>query len=203
MQRLQRTCAIGLLLLAGQAALSLAAERDPRRLPDVDASAVTASAVSSSVLAPEAAHRQVDVVLGADGLFCGVLVDWQGQPLCDAAVGVWHEGTMIAFTQTDTRGHFTFTGIRPGLHAVVAGRSSRLVHAWPSDAAPAAAGTMAAIASDDPRIGGQLLATGMAGLAVRNMRHDPAAGPALAEYPEPEAARVAARPGDDAEPPSR
>ena len=88
--------------------------------------------------APEAS-RIVDVALGPQGTFQGVLVDAQGTAMSGAEVLLLRGAAPAETAETDPQGRFAFCGLHGGVYGVVAGGTVQVCRLWAPGTAPPAA----------------------------------------------------------------
>jgi hypothetical protein len=133
------------------------------------------TALPACCLAAEAAQpaqaeplpQVVDVALGGGGLLRGQVVDTQGAPLKDTPVSVWFANHQVATTTADENGQFSVSGLRGGVHQVVAGQGSGVYRLWTAEAAPPTAKSGTLI------IPGQTVVRGQNGYPVRSILQSP------------------------------
>jgi hypothetical protein len=80
----------------------------------------------------------MDLRLSGSGTLAGQVVDDQGKPV-RTDVLVTYGGMVVAKTTTNRSGRFAVSGVRGGVHQIVAGNSSTLTRIWSENTAPASA----------------------------------------------------------------
>jgi hypothetical protein len=118
--------------------------------------------------APAAIPMASDLALGQGGLLRGQVVDAQGAPLAGASISVWHDNQQVVRTVADEQGQFVVTGLRGGVHQVVAGEGSAVYRLWTAQTAPPAAAQAAMIVS-----GNQVVRAQGPGPIIRNVLNSP------------------------------
>ncbi|MFK7818256.1 MAG: carboxypeptidase-like regulatory domain-containing protein [Planctomycetaceae bacterium] len=93
-------------------------------------------------VAAESAVRPMDLRLSGNATLAGQVVDDQGKPL-RTDVLVTYGGMVVARAKTNVSGRFAITGMRGGVHQIVAGNGSTLARVWSGNTAPASAKTAA------------------------------------------------------------
>jgi hypothetical protein len=81
----------------------------------------------------------IDVALSEDGILRGQVLDLQGAPMMQTTVAVVQQGEVMATTQTDAQGRYTFDGLNTGLYQVVTEQGLTVCRVWTAEAAPPSA----------------------------------------------------------------
>jgi hypothetical protein len=111
--------------------------------------------------APSPAERRPktaihDVALRPRGLLVGQIVDPTMAPLVGKTVEIRADGQTAATTTTDANGVFAVSGLRGGVHQVIAGDSMELCRLWtPGTAPPQARSNLRLIPGQDTVVRGQ------------------------------------------------
>jgi hypothetical protein len=115
------------------------------------------ASAAEAVEKSEAAAKPVavDVALAPGGLLRGQVVDAQGVPQKGTSVSLWHENQQVAQTVSDLSGQFSVTGLRGGVHQVVAGQNQGVYRLWTAQAAPPTARPGTIVVSGAPVIRAQ------------------------------------------------
>ncbi|MEM8947004.1 MAG: carboxypeptidase-like regulatory domain-containing protein [Planctomycetota bacterium] len=115
---------------------------------------MTAPLQAATNLMPEAAAYRApevrDVALQESGMLVGQLVDGQGTALADANVIVGKAGKGVAQVVTDSEGRFQVTGLKGGVHQILAAGQLGSYRLWaPRTAPPAATAGVMLVSSTD------------------------------------------------------
>lgn len=99
---------------------------------------------SSFATEPIADHARsaisiIDVALGEDGSLRGQVLDLQGAPMTQTTVAVVQQGKVLATTQTDAQGRYTFNGMNTGFYQVVTDQGLTVCRVWTAETAPPSA----------------------------------------------------------------
>ncbi len=99
---------------------------------------------SGFAMEPIAEHARsaisiIDVALGEDGSLHGQVLDLQGAPMTQTTVAVVQQGEVLATTQTDAQGRYTFDGMNTGLYQVVTDQGLTVCRVWTAETAPPSA----------------------------------------------------------------
>jgi len=96
-------------------------------------------------------NAPIDVVIGADNTFRGVLTNQAGVPLVGQRVELLANGRVEAQSTTDAKGRFVFRIGQGGLYAAVSktNRVARLYRLWSPRLAPPAAQSQVLMVADD------------------------------------------------------
>jgi hypothetical protein len=104
---------------------------------------------------PPGASLVLDVALDAAGRLHGQVVDPNGRPLAQTAVGVRHHEQRIAATVTDANGYFVLAGLRGGIYQVDAAGVQATWRVWAPQTAPPLAQSAALIVGGSSVMRGQ------------------------------------------------
>lgn len=81
----------------------------------------------------------MDVALDKDGNLLGQVLDLQGVPMAQTTVAVVQQGEVLATTQTDAQGRYTFAGMKTGFYQVVTDQGLTVCRVWTAETAPPSA----------------------------------------------------------------
>ncbi len=81
----------------------------------------------------------IDVSLGEDGNLRGQVLDLQGAPMTETTVAVVQHGEILATTQTDAQGRYSFAGLNTGLYQVITDHGLTVCRVWAAETAPPSA----------------------------------------------------------------
>ena len=98
-----------------------------------------AFAAAPAAAVQEAPAKVTDVMLHADNLLAGQLVDPQGAPLAGAKVTVSQGNWTVGETTTTAEGVFAVRHLRSGVYTVDAGGTQGVYRVWTANTAPPAA----------------------------------------------------------------
>jgi hypothetical protein len=115
---------------------------------------LAAQGVPEKKMAP-AAPQVLDVALGGGGLLQGTVVDSQGAAMKAVPVSVWFDNQQVVSTMSDENGRFSVSGLRGGVHQVVAAQGASVYRLWTAEAAPPSAKPGAVIVPGETVIRGQ------------------------------------------------
>ncbi|TVS07967.1 MAG: carboxypeptidase regulatory-like domain-containing protein [Planctomycetaceae bacterium] len=81
----------------------------------------------------------IDVALSEDGSLRGQVLDLQGTPMTQTTVAVVQQGNVLATTQTDAQGRYTFNEMNTGFYQVVTDQGLTVCRVWTAETAPPSA----------------------------------------------------------------
>ena len=109
-----------------------------------------------------------DVALQEGGTLLGQVVDRQGSPLVKVPVSLRSAAGELARVQTNSNGHFRFSGLRNGVYEVATPVGANVYRVWSHRAAPPAAQPQALVV-----VGNEVLRGQSGSRLMRTLRENP------------------------------